>query len=330
MKDMRINNSPLLAGSIFLVCAALAYPMQALAFDDSVYVEFHENEPLNVPPAPPPPPPPPPPTPPTSSFPTFPTTTLPQLPFRPPVVVPTDVTFNSINFGSSPYRENAVKGIQMLADNKFPKKEDLTGSGSGILVVGLDGSNFSRPNTFEVKLVSGELLISVKKPSQGAIVETPLGTLSVKASGDAVIRYVDGILRVFNLDGYRAMNVMVKLDKDNFGSEKRVTCTIKPGFELVASTSKLGYKELHPSDGIARRGFQSLHQGCLAISEYSVESMLKNNEIIIGMTQSESGSRERKALGDMSKMAAVLNHVNGNYGYVENKPMLAGSNQQVK
>jgi hypothetical protein len=72
---------------------------------------------------------------------------------------------------------------------------------------------------------------------------------------------------------------------------------------------------LRPHDGISRRRTKVLNQGYVALSEFSVESVLHTSSLIANMTQKESDAKEKRIISDMSKMAAVLNQVNGSSGY---------------
>ncbi len=86
------------------------------------------------------------------------------------------------------------------------------------------------------------------------------------------------------------------------------TIQLAPGFEFVAGDRKLGGADLRPKDGIARRHFKFLEGGHLAVSEFSVDSAIKNNDLIADIRQNTTGVKERRILSDMSKMAAVLNY----------------------
>jgi hypothetical protein len=230
----------------------------------------------------------------------------------PPVIVPTDVT--SLNYMPSPSNSGihpALAGIKSVGEKSFPSGE-MTGPTNGILVRSEKGTDFSRPTSYTVELKHGAVLLSVRKPSHVALIHTPLGEVAVSSNGDAVVRFEDGILRIDNLDG-RGESVMVKFAA-GLGSAKPLA--IAPGFEIVAGEKSLSRSEVRPADGIGRRHSKVLEGGKIAVSTFSVQSLLESHSLIADMGQSQSGSKERKIIGDMSKMAAVLNYVNGTQGYV--------------
>ena len=53
----------------------------------------------------------------------------------------------------------------------------------------------------------------------------------------------------------------------------------------------------------------------MAISEFSVQSVLSNSAVIVQIAQQSTNAKEARVLSQMSKMAAVLNYVNSPYGY---------------
>ena len=55
------------------------------------------------------------------------------------------------------------------------------------------------------------------------------------------------------------------------------------------------------------------------MSEFSVDSAIKNNDLIADIRQNTTGVKERRILSDMSKMAAVLNYTRGEGGFWEEK-----------
>jgi hypothetical protein len=231
----------------------------------------------------------------------------------PPVIVPTDVTnLNWMPPANSGGVHPALAGIKSVGEKSFPASSALSGPSSGILVRSEPGTEFSRPNVYVVDLQKGAVLLSVRRPSNVALIQTPLGEVSVAANGDAMVRFEDGLLRIDNLDG-RGESVMVKFD-GKLGSAKPLA--IAPGFEIVAGDHTLGRSDVRPSDGIARRHSKVLEGGKIAVNTFSLQSLLESHSLIAGMNQSQSGTKERKILGDMSKMAAVLNYVNGTQGYV--------------
>ncbi|MBI1270992.1 hypothetical protein GC174_11230 [bacterium] len=292
--------------------------------------EYIEGPPIITTPPPPPPPPvvpppvvdtTPPPGPPIIPLPT------PSTDFTPVIVVPTDVqpglnsfqdksfsTNFNLNYLSSP---KALRGVHLIPDSSFPEEDELQGPVSGIIIRHTKGTRYQKVGPYVVKMIKGEILISVKKPSQTALVITPFGNIAINSDGDAIIKLENGTLRVMNLDG-RGTTLKVKLDKGPFANStgrNRRAFTIKPGYELIASKNRLNRNLLRPKDGIARRHFKILHNAHLAISEFSLESALNASDVVADLRQSLNGTRERRILGDMAKMAAVLNHMNGVQGF---------------
>jgi len=239
--------------------------------------------------------------------------------FKPPVVVPIDVTSPQLikpgltgtiiptTIGPSP----ALNGIQSVS--QFPSQSDLKGSLDFLLVRFESGAQYLKPNPYTVELKSGRILVSVKRPSQMAMVKTPIGDVAISANGDVLLSYTDGVLRVANLDGL-GQNVMVKLTGPNFKGKDH-QAAIAPGFEVIGADRALTGGDLRPKDGIARRHAQTLENGHMAVGEFSIASAMNNVRIIAEMQQNLTGVKERRILGDMSKMAAVLNYQSGTEGY---------------
>ena len=249
-----------------------------------------------------------------------PTMVTPTNPFTPPVVVPTDVESGLFNFqGNVPNFLNlsspvALNGVKLVDDSSFPNASELKGPTSGIAIRQTEGTNYEKVGDYVIKLVKGEILVSVKRPSETAIVETPFGNISISANGDAIIKLNEGTLRVMNLDG-QGQTIKAQLDRGPFAGPADPTLTVAPGYEVVASKHTLSRSLLRPRDGIARRHFKVLENSHLAISEFSLESALNASDVIADLRQSKNGVKERRILGDMSKMAAVLNHMNGTQGF---------------
>lgn len=264
-------------------------------------------------------------------------TNVPSAPAAPPVIIPpppapvpyptgitlpTDVTpvntpgaFALDSLSGISQNDAALQGIHQLSDSSFPKFSDLKGPTDWILVNAQAGCLYDRLSPYAIELKDGTALFSVKHPSNMGMVRTALGDISVRADADVLISFTGGVLRVFNLDG-RGEIVMAQLNKGPFGTpETDPTVSVAPGFELVASTNKLTRSNIKPADGIARRNFKVFSDGHLAVSEFSVESVLQTSELIASMSQRDTGLKAKRVLGDMSKMAAVLNHMNGTAGY---------------
>lgn len=240
---------------------------------------------------------------------------IPNTPFNPkvPVFVPTDVTYPTVPFSTPALF--ALSGIQQIPNTSFPKEDQLKGSSEWILVRSRPQAEYNRPSVYSVTLNKGDILVTVKRPSNLAIVTIPYGKVSIASDGDAVVSFNNGILRVQNIDGLgKSVCAQVKPP----GTEMK-TIQLAPGFEFVAGDRKLGGLDLRPKDGIARRHFKFLEGGHLAVSEFSVDSAIKNSDLIADIRQNTTGVKERRILSDMSKMAAVLNYTRGEGGFSEEK-----------
>lgn len=291
-----------------MACSAIAFIALGLA-----YPQLNAIADYNIPTPPPPPPPPPP-----KVF------IPPQIPptptFTPPVVVPTDVTNNipNTNLINPGNPMNPVNGLASIDPGKVPGVTNLKGSTDFILVKSKTPNDFDRVSPYAVKINNGgQLLIGVRKPSETGMVVSDIGNIAIfsnAAGADVMVSLKNGVLRIMNLDGL-GENVRLSLTGSQFSDLSSRAFSIKPGYELVASGSALSRRDLRPGDGISRRGVQIIGNKHVAIAQFSVESVLKGSDLIASMNQSDSGSKERRILTDMSKMAAVLNQVNGNYGY---------------
>jgi len=232
--------------------------------------------------------------------------------FTPPIVVPTDVTYVNVE-EVGPEAGLALAGVHQT---NFPATGKLKGKEGGILVKYHPGSSYDRPDVYSVDLKSGAVLVSVRRPSEQAMVHTGLGDVALAANAAATVSSENGVLRVQNITG-RGESVKVQFARGSGeGVPGTKTVAIKPGFEFVVSDHRLGRSDIRPVDGVARRHSKVMENGYAAVSEFSVESLLSSSELIASMSQKTAGAGERQILGDMSKMAAVLNYVNGTQGFV--------------
>lgn len=284
-----------------------------------VYPNLNAIGAYNFPPPPPPrmdtPPPPPPPPP------HFTPPPPPPHVFTPPgAVVSTDITSNTPFF--NPLGPGSSEGLVLMSTGKFPSASDLGGSTDFILVLPKDANTiFGKISQYAVSLKEGQLLVGVRKPSNTGMVVTDnveIALFSNAQGADALVTMKDGVIRVANLDGL-GDNVRILLKGPQFEALKNKVFALKPGFELVASGTPLTRKDIRPPDGIGRRQTQLIETRHVAISQFSVESALKNSDLVANLAQKDSGSKERRILADMSKMAAVLNQVGGTWGYEGDK-----------
>lgn len=320
MKALKLKDHGRERSSLLLLCC-LASTLAAEAQRTGPPSSIPPTVPPRVIVAPPPPPPPapvvtPPPAPIITPPPARIDVPVSTVPFFQPLL-PVDVTRPSLA-GKLPVSQTQIDpltGIQMLPDEKFPTAKDLKGSSEWILVRGEEGAQFTRPTEFSAKLIQGAILVSVRRPSHIGLVQTPLGDIALDADSDLMIKFDNNVLRVFNITA-RGTACKAKLGADIYTSKKGShTVSLAPGFEMVASNERIGRREMRPGDGIARRKSQLLADGKLAINEFSVESVLSSSAIVASIAQKQSDAKEKRILGDMSKMAAVLNYVNGGYGY---------------
>lgn len=254
----------------------------------------------------------------------------PQLPSPHIPVLPTDLIqpVENLNSGAKAENNSAAAGLKAMTESDLPS-EAKANNPDGIVVKYKPGSDFERPSSCAVKLNSGRLLISVKRPSKLALLETKLASAWLSADSDIELSYEDGVLRFINLSG---LNEKVMIRLSDHGMPPALAAKVfalLPGHELVLSTEKLHRSELRPHDGYARRFFKTFENGQLAISQISVESVLKESDLVASLQQTDSGVKERRIIADLSKMAAVLNYVNGTNSYSAEQKAELNVNSQL-
>jgi len=231
-----------------------------------------------------------------------------------PIFVPTDVTNPAQTLGNLSFPginlPTAMSGLIPLKINEFPKEEDGKDKGEWVLVRAEQDTRYTRPSPISVELSVGAVLVSVRRPSQTAFVKTELGKVAIMANGDAIIKNSDDVIRVMNIDGL-GKSVRIKLEGGPFvGSDTKVVA-LKPGFELVAGKRLLKRIDLKPKDGIGRRKASVVLKGYAAINQFSVDTLMQSCDLVVAINQKVTGVKERRILSDMSKMAAVINMMDG-------------------
>jgi len=251
-------------------------------------------------------------TPPTSNI----------FPAHNPFIAPTDVSSpymmnqtNNLPFNQAP-NDHALNGIEQLAYTQFPRDVKKEKEENPIYVFPKPDektAQYERVSPAFIDFKGGEILVSVHKPATMGLVQTPFGMIAISPNSEVILSMLNGVLRIINLDGM-GRNVKIKLAEGPFAGDTKVV-SLKPGFELVIGGEKLTRKDIRPRDGLARRHFQLMAKGHLAISELSVASILESSSLLADLKQSITGSQERRIIGDMSKMASVLNYMNGTQGF---------------
>jgi hypothetical protein len=242
-----------------------------------------------------------------------------QFNFAPPVinnvtttVFPKDLTSTLLpDLVEDGDQTSIALGIKEIASNLMPK--DQTDSGEGILVRGDDSTHFKFTAKNAVKLEDGSILVSVRRPSRFALIDTPDGLIALNADGDVLVSYVGAVLRVENLSA-RGVNCKIQL-QDNVLGGKSKAVALACGYELVASDQLLHRGEIRPADGIGRRRYHVFADGHLAVNEFSTQSALNNSPAIAAITSGNIPRKDYRVLADLCKMAAVLNYTHGASGY---------------
>lgn len=314
---------PLLVPVCVVVCmlAAVTFTPEARA---QRILRDGETPIVQPPPLPPPPPqqPPPPPPPPPPAPPVIP----PVPPVRPPTTTPlqpTDVTGAALNLPRTSTLTNVIDGLTALNQSKFPSPDRFAGKSDGISVRAAIDARLERPSLCTVKLHVGQILVSVRKPSDLGLIVTSLGDIALASNSEVLVSDKNGIVRLMNLTA-NGTACKIKFSGDVVGHSNLKVVSLRPGFELVFAKSELKPHDLRPTDGIARRRFKMLEDGRVALSEFSLQSTIQSCDLIATMEQQKSGCKEKRIFSDMSKMAAVLNYINGG-GYTTTESKVAST-----
>ena len=211
--------------------------------------------------------------------------------------------------------QTARAGLFALKPGEMQLRERSDGKGEGILVLSQEHADYGRPRSTVVDLKSGTILVSVRRPTNLAYVDSPIGVIALAPDSAIIVGYNDGVLRVMNLTG-AGKRVKMSLDRGAFAGDKHFEVGVTPGYEVVASTSKLDRAQLRPGDKIARRHSSFLGRDNIAVNEFSLDSALDTSELIASLKQRDTTAKEQRVLGDMSKMAAVINQLRGAIGFV--------------
>jgi hypothetical protein len=227
---------------------------------------------------------------------------------------PIDVTHTTDQMNSMiPNPVMTVGGV--MQSDKFPSMDNLKGSLDFLLVQPQCGDDvFTKTSAYVANLTNGTLLCSVKKPSETGVVVTAIGDVAFTSNSDAFVVFdsANNVLRVRNVTGL-SQRVKVKINKGPLAGK---IFLVEPGFELVVSDHDLSRGSLRPADGITRRGSRLIDGKYAAVSEYYVQSQLQSSALVSQMEQKQaSDAKARRILTDMSRMAAVLNQVNGGQGF---------------
>lgn len=231
----------------------------------------------------------------------------------PPNILPTDVTGRITGVeGQLPQNASALSGIKL---STFPSKEAGRDEEPGITARGDENAVFHKQSPFFVKYEKGDVMVSIRKPCRLGFVSTPLGEIALTGDADIMMSdSEDGVLHIFNLSG-NGETVRIKFNDAVLPDEKEKTFALAPGYELIGAPHQLSYHEIRRQDSIARRNFKVIQNGQVAVCEFSVESVLVSSNVIAKLQSSEAGPKDRRVIADLSKMAAVLNEINGPYGY---------------
>lgn len=316
-----------------MVASALGFIILATTYVTSTAQPSYGPPPMEPPPPPPPPP----------KVEIFIPPPSPPLPLggTPPVLNPVDVT-NAGQQGIINPLFHGAPGVELFGALSVPDtafNPILTGNPQGVSFFNSKGADTVKINNMQLNLNEGQTLVSVSSPSPNALIDFPFGSGLVSNAGNAIFNFSvfpftpvplretsdagSPFVKVASVESRRQVlrvaslskSTMVKLDKGPFAGPADPTFKLDPGYELVASNSKLTRADLRPPDGVGRRNSKVLEGGRIAISQFSLESLLNSSELIADMAQATTGTKEKRIVSDLSKMAAVLNYVNGTQGF---------------
>jgi len=259
----------------------------------------------------------PPPPPPTTSNPPQAAPPMPVTVVSQPIN-PKDITDLSAAAPLEGESGEALRGVISVSD--FPENNN-SGNGDYLLARGTQTSVYHKESPCSVKVESGDVLVSMLRPTRLGFVTVTFVKLALTGDADVMVTASHDMLRIINMSG-RGESVKVKLDRGPFESQNANVIALAPGYELVACSHTLARSDVRPADGFARRSFKILEGKKIAVCEISAESVLTSSALIGQIAHSDS-NQEHRIVSDMSKMAAVLNYFNGSQGYEQD------SNAQV-
>jgi hypothetical protein len=291
--------------------------------------------PTYTPPPPPPPtftpPPPPPPIippPPQMTTPPPPMVHFPVMP-QPQMVPLNQLDVNAQTTMPEPMGQNAnaLAGIQTLSDSLFPNQEDANGNPEWLLIRQKVGADVQKLSPLSARLNHGQIIASVRRPTRLAFVSTTGVTIALTGDADVMVCAENDAVRVTNLDG-RGETVKIKVDAKLISSQSDKVLALAPGYELVIANHVLQSSEVRLADGCARRHFKLLEDGKMSVCEICTETVVTSSELVAEMDRQPT-DKEKRVLADMSKMAAVLNYINGTEGFtVEPRPITQVAHRQ--
>lgn len=168
----------------------------------------------------------------------------------------------------------------------------------------------------KMQLLSGSVLLSLPSSRNSVLLETVLGNIWVGKQSNVLVNLRNGLLQIQNLDS-AGQNVRFQM------AGSRDVIALRPGFELLASTSPLQLSAIRPLDGVARRHQIMLDNNRLAVSEINLASLIKNQPLLSSL-QSSSNTSERRVFDRLVKTAAILDMTRGRAGF-----LIAGNSNAV-
>lgn len=229
-----------------------------------------------------------------------------QTPFN-----PMDVTRQ---LGVSPESDEAPDALHGIQMTNWPDR--IKESGDAVLVRASAGTRYSKITPYTVQFDEGEALISVRKPTSLAFITFEHGQVALTPDSDILIKSVNGTVHITNFDG-AGEAVKIKLNPSSGRDEDAKVIALARGYELIVSARVLKRNDIRIADGSARRHFKMLDGGTVAVCEISTESVLNSSAVVAQMVERNEGGKDHRILVDLSKMAAVLNYVNGTEGFTK-------------